>query len=156
MSITSAVVAPPGSTHPDAVEATRTGGPLVLYDGDCGLCNRAVHFLVDRDRDGVIHYAALQGDTGQQILRHFGMNTTDFDTFVVVRAGELSTRSTAALQLVPFLRWPWRFAALGWLVPRLLRDAVYGAVARNRMRFFGRGEAACRMPTPALRARMLD
>jgi predicted DCC family thiol-disulfide oxidoreductase YuxK len=40
-------------------------------------------------------------------------------------------------------------------VPRFLRDPVYKLVARNRYRWFGRTEA-CRVPTPAIRARFLD
>ena len=36
-----------------------------------------------------------------------------------------------------------------------VRDLVYDWIARNRYRWFGR-EEACRLPTPALRARFLD
>jgi len=39
-------------------------------------------------------------------------------------------------------------------VPRLLRDALYDFVARHRFRWFGRLDA-CRIPTPAERARFL-
>ncbi|PYS45149.1 MAG: thiol-disulfide oxidoreductase, partial [Acidobacteria bacterium] len=28
----------------------RPSNPIVLYDGVCGLCNRAVQFLLKRDR----------------------------------------------------------------------------------------------------------
>jgi predicted DCC family thiol-disulfide oxidoreductase YuxK len=40
-------------------------------------------------------------------------------------------------------------------VPRVIRDAAYDVVARNRYQWFGRQES-CMVPTPELRARFLD
>jgi predicted DCC family thiol-disulfide oxidoreductase YuxK len=39
-------------------------------------------------------------------------------------------------------------------VPRVLRDAVYGVVSKNRKRFAGTVDV-CAMPTPERRARLL-
>jgi predicted DCC family thiol-disulfide oxidoreductase YuxK len=41
------------------------------------------------------------------------------------------------------------------IVPRRVRDALYGFVARRRFRWFGRRES-CMVPTPELRSRFLD
>ena len=41
-----------------------------------------------------------------------------------------------------------------FVVPAFVRDGVYRWIARNRYRWFGKGEQ-CWVPTPALRARFL-
>ncbi|MBK7537805.1 MAG: DUF393 domain-containing protein [Myxococcales bacterium] len=44
--------------------------PVILYDGQCGLCHRSVRWLVRRDR-GRLFYAPLQGPTAARLrLRH--------------------------------------------------------------------------------------
>jgi predicted DCC family thiol-disulfide oxidoreductase YuxK len=53
------------------------------------------------------------------------------------------------------LGWPWKAAAVGYILPRPLRDRLYDWVALNRYRWFGKREA-CMIPTPGLRTRFLD
>ena len=65
------------------------------------------------------------------------------------------SHSDAALRIARLLGFPWSLAAVGLIVPRFVRDAVYRFIARHRYRWFGR-EESCRVPTPALRARFLS
>lgn len=127
--------------------------PVVLFDGVCNLCNGAVNFLIDHDPKAHLRFAALQSDAGQALLGERGL-TNDLDTFVLVEGTRVSERSSAALRVVRYLRWYWQPLRVFWVVPRPLRDAVYGWVARNRYRWFGKKDA-CRMPTPALKSRFL-
>ena len=41
------------------------------------------------------------------------------------------------------------------LLPRRVRDRLYGMLARNRYRLFGRADM-CAVPDPALRARLIE
>ncbi len=50
---------------------------LLLFDGVCNLCTGAVRFVVPRDRRGRIRFAALQGPTGQRVLREQGLSTAE-------------------------------------------------------------------------------
>jgi predicted DCC family thiol-disulfide oxidoreductase YuxK len=129
--------------------------PIVLFDGVCNLCNSSVNFLIDHDPHGRLRFAALQSETGQCLLRRFGLRTTDFDTLVLVDGRHCYTRSTAVLRIAARLEGPWRFAAGLLLLPAFLRDPLYNLLARRRYRWFGKSDA-CRMPTPELRARFLD
>jgi predicted DCC family thiol-disulfide oxidoreductase YuxK len=136
-------------------------GPLVLYDGHCGLCDRSVRWLVERDRGAVLRFAPLQGETAAPILERYGIPADrDFRTMLVVDEPatpreRLRVRSDGALAALVALGGRWRFfAGLARLVPRFLRDAVYDFVAARRLRWFGRLDA-CRIPTPAERARFL-
>ena len=64
------------------------------------------------------------------------------------------TRSGAALRIAGRLTGLWPALAALLLVPRPLRDWVYGLVARNRYRWFGH-QTECWLPTPELRRRFL-
>ncbi|MBN8246415.1 MAG: DUF393 domain-containing protein [Verrucomicrobia bacterium] len=124
--------------------------PLLLYDGDCGLCHGAVRFVLRHERDAVIRFAALQSATGQAWTRQAG---TGMGTLLWIEAGEIHVRSDAVMLLARHLRWPWRWLGILRLVPRPLRDAGYDLVARHRMRWFGR--ATCDLPVTDNRDRFL-
>jgi predicted DCC family thiol-disulfide oxidoreductase YuxK len=125
---------------------------LLFFDGECGLCDRAVHWTLNRDKRGVFQFAPLQGETAQRMLGTVAGQ--EFDTLVLVDGAGRHERSTAALRICLHLGWPWRALLVLWLVPRPVRDSVYDWVARNRKRWFG-GKEACRLPTPSERARFL-
>ncbi len=132
-----------------------TARSIVLFDGVCNLCNGAVQFIITRDRQGRFSFASLQSATGQARLRQFGLSTNALDTFVLVEGQKAYTRSTAALRIARRLPGAWRLLYALMVVPRPVRDWVYGLVARNRYRLFGRRDS-CMMPTPELKARFLE
>ena len=134
------------------------GHPVVLFDGVCNLCNAAVNFIIDRDPRGVFRFAALQSAFGERELARLGIPPPagDPETILLVENGRVHARSTAALRISRRLSGLWPLLALLVVVPRPVRDAVYGWVARNRYRWFGRTSDVCRVPTPELRARFLE
>jgi predicted DCC family thiol-disulfide oxidoreductase YuxK len=131
----------------------------ILFDGVCNLCNGFVQFVIRHDAAGYFRFAALQSATGQALLAAHGQQdlasgATDPDSVIVVEGGRVYTHSTAVLRIAGHLGGVWRLAAVGWLLPRTWRDALYRYVARHRYRWFGRQES-CLLPTPALRGRFL-
>jgi predicted DCC family thiol-disulfide oxidoreductase YuxK len=42
---------------------------IVLYDGDCPMCNYWVNFILKRDDKNKFMFAALQSDFGQDFLK---------------------------------------------------------------------------------------
>ena len=139
-------------------ESSGQSGPLLLFDGGCGLCHRVVFSLLRLDRRGVLRFAPLQGATAQAYLQAHGLPARDFSSLVFVRdwpASEarplLRTEGViAALQAVgrPGL------ASLLAAVPRGLRDRGYNFVARVRCRIFG-PRRATPLPRPEWAARFL-
>jgi len=129
-------------------------GPILFFDGVCGLCNRVVDFSLRHDRNGLVRFAPLQGLMAAELLT--ADDVADLDTVVFVDDGVLVRRSSAVVGLLRQLGGPWRFVAtLLWLVPRPLRDVGYRIVAHSRYRIFGRKDT-CRVPTPRERKRFLD
>jgi predicted DCC family thiol-disulfide oxidoreductase YuxK len=134
--------------------------PIVLYDGVCGLCNRLVQFLLQRDRRDRLRFASLQSDFAAAVLIRHGANPHDLDTVYVVvnheEPGEkLLARSDAILSLGTALGGIWSLAIVGKVLPRPLRDWLYKLVARNRYRVFGKYDS-CMMPEGRYRRKFLD
>ena len=133
-----------------------TSSPLiVVFDGQCLLCNAWVRFLLRHDQRGVFRFAAIQGRTGQALLQQAGLQLEGLQTLLLVDGVKSWQHTAAILRILHHLGWPWRAAWLGWLVPALLRDALYRWVARHRYRIFGRTET-CMVPPPDVAARFLD
>lgn len=129
-------------------------GPLVLYDGECGLCNRSVQTILRHDRRGAFRFAALQSELGQALLARHGLPPQAMNTVVLVDGQRAFTQSRAALRIAGKMDRPWPLLGAFRLVPAPLRDFVYDWVARNRYRWFGRTDA-CMLPPPEVRARFL-
>ncbi|MEO8198264.1 MAG: DCC1-like thiol-disulfide oxidoreductase family protein [Thermoanaerobaculia bacterium] len=108
-----------------------------------------------RDRRLRLRFAALQSAIGQELLSRHGLARDRLETIVVVEAGRARVRSDAALLLARRLPWPWPLLAVFVVCPRPLRDALYGSVARNRYRWFGRRES-CMVPTRETAGRFID
>lgn len=128
--------------------------PIILFDGVCNLCNSSVQFIIKRDSQAHFLFASLQSEIGQAILREFGLNTSDFDTFVLIENGKAYTKSTAALKVVKKLEGAWKYFYIFNVIPTVIRDLFYIFVAKNRYRFFGKKEY-CMLPQPELKSRFI-
>ena len=123
------------------------GPDLVFYDGACGLCHRAVLFLLARDPLGLrFRYAPLQGATARARLS--GAETR-IDSLVVLCVGAAPLlRSQAILHLLRVLGGGWGGLAgmLAW-VPQGVADWGYDRLASWRHRWFARPSERCpRLP----------
>jgi predicted DCC family thiol-disulfide oxidoreductase YuxK len=127
---------------------------LVFYDGQCALCQFWVRFLIRRDRKDVFRFAALDSRLAR-VRGVSGVPESPPDTVVVIRRGRVLTRSAAALRILADLGGLWRLVLPLLWVPRVLRDAGYDWLARNRYRWFGK-EDHCLIPDPAWRHKFVD
>lgn len=134
--------------------------PVLLYDGECGLCNGIVRLLLRSDRQGRLRFAPLQGAAAQGYLRARGLPTTDFDSLVFVPDWEAPERSAPLLRSDGVLAAAaevgggWRLVAWLRVLPAWLRDALYQLVARSRHALFGKYRPAP-LPDPAWTKRFL-
>mgnify|MGYP005839023515 CR=1 FL=1 len=133
-------------------------GAVVLFDGVCHLCHASVRFIIAHDKAGYFSFASLQSSVAQELLQKHGvpylLGAGD-DSVVLIEEGVVYTHSDASLRVARKLSGVVRLGAVLLVVPKLVRDAVYRLVARNRYRWFGKDDV-CWMPTPELRARFLD
>jgi predicted DCC family thiol-disulfide oxidoreductase YuxK len=137
-----------------------SSGPIILYDGVCGLCNRSVQFMLDHDRKGQFRFASLQSPFATALLQRHGRDPGRLETvYVVLDHGTDSERllqkARAVLWTLRRLGLPWSMLAACGILPTFLLDFFYSLVARTRYRIFGKYET-CRIPSPATRARFID
>ncbi|HJR40465.1 MAG TPA: thiol-disulfide oxidoreductase DCC family protein [Gemmatimonadaceae bacterium] len=145
-------------TQPTAVEhveARAAAHDIVLFDGVCNLCTGSVLFILRRDPEGRYRFASLQSEPGSALARQYDIPAGELTSVVLIEGGRAYQRSDAALRIARRLRGGWRALWLLRFVPRVIRDAAYDVVARNRYQWFGRQES-CMIPTAELRARFLD
>ncbi|AEF89400.1 hypothetical protein DR66_5710 [Delftia acidovorans] len=128
---------------------------IVVFDGQCLLCNGWVQFLLRHDRRGRFRFASIQGEAGGRMLADAGLRVEGLQTLLLVDGDRSWQHTDAILRVLHGLGWPWRLAWAAWLIPRPLRDGLYRWLARNRYRWFGRS-AQCMVPDPQVAARFLD
>lgn len=126
---------------------------IVFYDGECGFCNRSVAFVLKNDRTESIHFASIQSNFTKQLFDQNGFESPDLSTFYFFEEGVLYQKSTAAMRLAKYLKFPKNIVGLLRVVPRILRDSVYKAVAKRR-RSFSKG--FCVLPTEKQKKLFLD
>ena len=132
---------------------------VVLFDGVCVLCDSSMRWLIDWDRNGILSFAPLQGETAREILQRHPEVTGDLSTVVYVRDFRKSGREDLlslrrATAILRDLGGGYRLLALFRLLPRALRDAAYDWVAAHRYRWFGKLDA-CRLPRKGEEKRFL-
>ena len=143
--------------------------PVLLYDGDCGLCARSVQFVLTHEAPApvrtddvaspvTLRFAPLQGHFASEVRRaHPLLASVDSVVWFVPDQGvgsRLLVYSDAALAILSHLGGRWRLlAAVARWVPRGIRDGMYRLVARRRHQLFA---PACLLPTQAQRVRFID
>jgi predicted DCC family thiol-disulfide oxidoreductase YuxK len=146
---------------------------IILFDGECSLCNAAVAFVIARDARAGFRFAPLQSAAAASLLRESGgggealamasaapARLPDgrpdmWQSVVLIESGCVYLRSTAALRVLRRLGLPWSLLAIFLVVPAPLRDPIYRWIARHRFAWFGRLDT-CMVPTEDLRARFIE
>ena len=118
---------------------------LILYDGECGLCDHVVQFLLDVDKKAVLHYSPLQGDIAAEIIKtHPELQKLDSILYVRTNSNddkshkkeqEIFWHSSAVIEICRILPFPYSVLRFLFLIPKSIRDWGYRFVARHRLRF---------------------
>jgi predicted DCC family thiol-disulfide oxidoreductase YuxK len=119
---------------------------IVVYDGHCHLCSGWIRFFEQHRVEPPFSLLPSQSERGRALLVQHGIDPDDPTTFLVVDRGTVYTASDATVHLLTRPGGAWGLLAGLRIIPRSWRDAVYGLIARNRYRWFGR-RATCRLPS---------
>ncbi len=124
---------------------------LILFDGDCGFCQRAVRFISEFVTDPIFRLAPLDSAEGTRAVAGGTVDVGAFGTLLVVPAGLPKDvaplqKGAAVLFIIRRLDWPWRLLAVIDFLPSPLLDWTYDQVARHRFLLSG-GSEACALPT---------
>ena len=131
-------------------------GPILLYDGTCGVCSQAVQWVLAHEREHSLRFAALESVIGHELRALAGVSTeVDSLLWAELRDGRVRTemRSSAVLRVLGYVGGPCRWLTALRLVPAFVRDAGYRAFAKLRYRLRA---PSCLVPTAQERARFLN
>jgi len=152
-------MAPPAARTPSASPAS---GPVLLYDGECGVCAASVQFILARERPerasaAPLRFASLKGEYAQELFRRRpALGTVDSVMWVEETPSSPTVRlkGDAVLAALQHLGGPWSvLAAFGRWVPRPVRDALYDAIASRRLSLQSQ---RCLLPSVVGPSRFLD
>ena len=121
--------------------------PVIIFDGHCVLCSRSAQFVLRHDGDGVYRLMAAQTPLGRALYVHYGLDPLDYESMILIADGVAWLKSEAVIRIAEGLGLPWSLAGIARVVPRAWRDRLYGVLARNRFRVFGRRDT-CFLPDP--------
>jgi predicted DCC family thiol-disulfide oxidoreductase YuxK len=145
------------STPPAGTLATLSQGPVLLFDGECGVCAASVQWVLAHERTADLRFAALQSPVGRTFLVASGLNP-EIDSLIWIEASGSSARihyyADAVRAVLRYVDGPWTVLhTLLGLVPRKVRDFGYRWFARHRQSVAAR---QCLIPTPAQKARFFE
>jgi len=151
-----------GFAVPVSAQQKPASDPVLLYDGECGLCNRVVRLMLRVDRKGRLRFSPLQGPSGQAYLKAVGLPTEDFSTIVFVPDWAQRDRPEFQLRtegIVAALRacggWGTLIGGMVALAPSRWSDRCYDLISRLRFRIFGPWRA-CPLPKAEWAKRFID
>lgn len=127
---------------------------IILFDGECQLCDYSVQFIIKRDLNRHFKFASLQSDKGKKLLAQANAPQS-IDSLTVITDGKYLRKSSAALFICKKLTGWWRFLYFFKIIPKPIRDRLYEVIASHRIKWFGE-KTNCLLPSPEERSRFLN
>ena len=132
----------------------KTKQSILLFDGVCNLCISTVNFIIKRDSKEKFKFTTLQSESGQALIKKFGLPTNDFNSIVFISRGKYFLKSTAVLHILKELGGVWKLCYVFIIFPRPFRNFIYRIIANTRYRIFGKRDI-CIIPTPETKQKFL-
>lgn len=133
---------------------------ILLYDGECNVCDKSVQFILKRDKKDMFRFASLQSSFGQEVLKRHNKNLQELNTMYLIEHHEtgeerLHQKSSAVLQVLRNVSFPWNLFTFGFILPRFIRDFFYDVNAKYRYVVWGK-KNSCRILTADIKHKFLD
>jgi len=128
-------------------------GSIAVMDGTCALCSWGARTIARLDRDGVFRICPVNSVIGTSLVRHYGLEPDNPETWLLVENGQAQSGMEAIIRIGSRLGGIARIVGVMRVLPRPAREWVYRRIARNRYRF-GRTDM-CALPDPELTRRLM-
>lgn len=139
------------------VHADLSRGPVLLYDGECGVCAASVQWVLAHEQRSDLRFAALQSPMGRSLVATSGLPET-VDSLLWIEADGPAVRvrfyADAVRAVLRYVGGPWVVldVCLG-IFPAPVRDFGYRLFARHRQAVAAK---QCLIPSPAQKARFVE
>ena len=142
-------------SHAPPPSAVLKDGPVLLYDGECGVCSRSVQWILSHERPKSLRFAPLESPLGRRLVSEAQI-PSNVDSLLWVEGSEngivVRFWSSAVFSTLRYVGGPWRLLLVLRLLPKPLVDSLYRLFARHRLNVASK---ACLVPRPEAKARFL-
>ena len=127
--------------------------PVLLYDGDCGFCNRSVAFILKHEKSAFLQFAALQSEWTCNYFQRQNKKMPDGNSLIVLHGDTVLEKFSAVIFLSKFLKPPYSFLYFFRFIPTRIGDAVYDFIAKRRHKL---GKNYCFLPSENQKKRFFN
>ena len=112
---------------------------VILFDGECILCNRFINFIIKRDKKNKFKLAYLQSKYFDNLPnKPLSTQENTLDSILLVEEETIYTKSTAIIRIINKLGGSYHTISLFFIMPKFLRDLYYDFIGRRRYKWFGK------------------
>jgi predicted DCC family thiol-disulfide oxidoreductase YuxK len=108
---------------------------ILFFDGECLFCNMTVQWILKNEKDKILFFSPLQSGFAQELIPP---DLKKMDSVILLKNNTFYTHFTAFIEILPYLKWYWKWLYVLKLLPRPLQIKLYNWIARNRKKWFGR------------------
>ena len=129
---------------------------LIVFDGNCSLCNKFVLFVVKRDYNDHFRFISLQNPNLHKYLNSSNkIDANEADSILLINhEGSVKIKSEAIALIFCRLKGFKAFTLIMNLFPNNIRNLVYSLVAKYRYKIFGKTDQ-CSIVKQKLHERLL-
>ena len=107
--------------------------PVIIYDGNCRLCQRAVLFLRTKSGTSGLEFFPSTGSEANQLMHDYQVpSETTAHTVILINKNRVYTKSDAVIRALQMRSGMWRISGILLVIPAFLRNLIYDWVARTR------------------------
>ena len=127
---------------------------LIIYDGNCGFCNKTVMFVVKNDVNNCFKFVSNSSDFGKDLLQKFQILGVEQSTIILVEnESKIYTKSVGIKKVL--LKIP-HYKMIGYLMflfPKRLSDYIYDLISKNRKLIIK--NSTCEIPNSEIRKKFI-
>ena len=140
---------PPRQSHPTTMPA-----PMLVYDGDCRFCHRAVQFILAHERRNDLLFVPRNSPLGLSLREQYKLQNVESLLWIEDERAFIEWQAVAYTAAYVGGIYAW-LATIAGKIPAALLDAGYRLIARIRKRLGG-PPRQCLLLTAAQQQRFLD
>lgn len=107
----------------------------VLIDEKCAICSKSATFIVNNEKRHPFEIESIYSIKAQTLKLRYGIAANYDRSILLIQNGEIYERSAAILNILKQLKGLWPLLYVFIVVPKPIRDKVYGFLAKHRRMF---------------------
>lgn len=107
---------------------------ILFFDGECVLCHKTVLWILRNEQVALVNFCRLQSAYAQEFIPN---DLRQVDSVMLWKKGSFYLQLDVFIEMVPYLKWYWKWLYILKFVPVFIRRRIYEYVAKHRKAWFG-------------------